>query len=214
MTRRTGPEPDVGALPADKEIVDFLENCSTPPSVKEVARAFNLPQELRAPLRRTGRAVARAIPREADFDFSAATRTSPTVRASAKVQAISMRGCSQSEVCDASDSEEDRIGRRSCRARACDTGHEWNNDFAKRRATGALSRGKGRSQNVHMTFSLTKTYLEPCIKTQIREFLCKLLPAIVASNCRQIVASSSNCRLQATIWRQFALRGDKLSSPN
>ena len=52
MTRRTGPEPDVGALPADKEIVDFLENCSTPPSVKEVARAFNLPQELRAPLRR------------------------------------------------------------------------------------------------------------------------------------------------------------------
>ena len=52
MTRRTGPEPDVGALPVDKEIVDFLENCSTPPSVKEVARAFNLPQELRAPLRR------------------------------------------------------------------------------------------------------------------------------------------------------------------
>ena len=44
-----------------------------------------------------------------------------------------------------------------------------------------------------------------------REFLCKLLPAIVASNCRQIVASSSNCRLQATIWRQFALRGDNLN---
>ena len=52
MTRRTGSEPDVGALPADKEIVDFLKNCSTPPSVKEVARAFNLPQELRALLRR------------------------------------------------------------------------------------------------------------------------------------------------------------------
>ena len=52
MNRKPGPGPDAGTLPADKAIIDFLESCSTPPSVKEVARAFNIPQELRAPLRR------------------------------------------------------------------------------------------------------------------------------------------------------------------
>lgn len=53
-----------------------------------IARTATRPREAA-----TGRAVARAIPRDADLDFSAATRTSPTVRApSAKVEAISMRG--------------------------------------------------------------------------------------------------------------------------
>ena len=52
MNRKPGPGPDAGTLPADKAIIDFLESCSTPPAIKEVARAFNIPQELRAPLRR------------------------------------------------------------------------------------------------------------------------------------------------------------------
>ena len=74
-----------------------------------IARTVTQPREVA-----TGRAVARAIPREADLDFSAATRTSPTVRApSAKVEAISMRRCSQRRKCDAPNPGADRIERRS-----------------------------------------------------------------------------------------------------
>ena len=45
-------------LPSDSAILEFIDRCDTPPSVKEVARAFNLPQEARAPLRRRLRALA------------------------------------------------------------------------------------------------------------------------------------------------------------
>ena len=45
-------------LPSDNAILEFIDRCDTPPSVKEVARAFNLPQEARAPLRRRLRALA------------------------------------------------------------------------------------------------------------------------------------------------------------
>ena len=39
-------------LPSDTAILEFIDGCQTPPSVKEMARAFSLPQEARAPLRR------------------------------------------------------------------------------------------------------------------------------------------------------------------
>ncbi|MEC8641276.1 MAG: ribonuclease R [Pseudomonadota bacterium] len=45
-------------LPSDSAILEFIDRCDTPPSVKEVARAFNLPQESRAPLRRRLRELA------------------------------------------------------------------------------------------------------------------------------------------------------------
>ena len=105
---RAGVARELISMRSSAVAATFRENprVATAPGI---ARTATRPREAA-----TGRAVARAIPREADFDFSAATRTSPTVRASAKVQAISMRGRSQPEVCDASDSGEDRIGRRSC----------------------------------------------------------------------------------------------------
>jgi hypothetical protein len=107
-TARAGVARELISMRSSAVAATFRENprVATAPGI---ARTATRPREAA-----TGRAVARAIPREADFDFSAATRTSPTVRASAKVQAISMRGRSQPEVCDASDSGEDRIGRRSC----------------------------------------------------------------------------------------------------
>ena len=58
MTSKTGPGSPHGSLPADKAIVEYLESCERPPSVKEVARAFKIPQELRAPLRRRLKALA------------------------------------------------------------------------------------------------------------------------------------------------------------
>jgi len=45
-------------LPSDQAILDFIDGCETPPSVKEVARAFDLSHELRAPLRRRLRSLA------------------------------------------------------------------------------------------------------------------------------------------------------------
>ena len=39
-------------LPSDDAILEFIDGCEAPPTVKDVARAFKLPQELRAPLRR------------------------------------------------------------------------------------------------------------------------------------------------------------------
>lgn len=45
-------------LPSDQAILEFIDGCETPPSVKEVARAFDLPQELRAPLRRRLKSLA------------------------------------------------------------------------------------------------------------------------------------------------------------
>ena len=45
-------------LPSDSAILDFIDSCDAPPSVKEVARAFSLPQEARAPLRRRLRELA------------------------------------------------------------------------------------------------------------------------------------------------------------
>ena len=45
-------------LPADSAILEFIDSCDAPPSVKEVARAFSLPQESRAPLRRRLRELA------------------------------------------------------------------------------------------------------------------------------------------------------------
>ena len=55
------------SLPSDQAILDFIDGCETPPSVKEVARAFDLPQELRAPLRRRLKFLAEggAIARQA-----------------------------------------------------------------------------------------------------------------------------------------------------
>ena len=38
-------------LPSDDAILEFIDGCEAPPTVKDVARAFKLPQELRAPLR-------------------------------------------------------------------------------------------------------------------------------------------------------------------
>ncbi|HBP73988.1 MAG TPA: hypothetical protein DD665_10450, partial [Alphaproteobacteria bacterium] len=58
MTSKPGPGSPHGSLPADKAIVEYLESCAHPPSVKEVARAFKIPQELRAPLRRRLKALA------------------------------------------------------------------------------------------------------------------------------------------------------------
>jgi ribonuclease R len=58
VTSKTGPGSPHGSLPADKAIVEYLESCERPPSVKEVARAFRIPQELRAPLRRRLKALA------------------------------------------------------------------------------------------------------------------------------------------------------------
>lgn len=51
-------DPSAGGLPSDSAIIDFIDGCDTPPSVKEVARAFSLPQESRAPLRRRLRELA------------------------------------------------------------------------------------------------------------------------------------------------------------
>ncbi len=45
-------------LPSDTAILEFIDGCETPPSVKEVARAFSLPQEARAPLRRRLKTLA------------------------------------------------------------------------------------------------------------------------------------------------------------
>ena len=54
MTDRDDP----GDLPSDSAILDFIDGCEAPPSVKEVARAFSLPQEARASLRRRLKALA------------------------------------------------------------------------------------------------------------------------------------------------------------
>ena len=51
-------DPSADGLPSDSAIIDFIDGCDTPPSVKEVARAFSLPQESRAPLRRRLRELA------------------------------------------------------------------------------------------------------------------------------------------------------------
>jgi len=51
---------DDGHLPSDQKILDFIDSCEAPPSVKQVARAFKLPQELRAPLRRRLRKLAQS----------------------------------------------------------------------------------------------------------------------------------------------------------
>ena len=45
-------------LPSDDAILEFIDGCEAPPTVKDVARAFKLPQELRAPLRRRLRDLA------------------------------------------------------------------------------------------------------------------------------------------------------------
>ena len=46
-------------LPSDTAILEFIDGCETPPSVKEVARAFSLPQDAaRAPLRRRLKTLA------------------------------------------------------------------------------------------------------------------------------------------------------------
>jgi len=45
-------------LPSKQAILDYIDGCETPPSVKDVARAFKLPQELRAPLRKRLRELA------------------------------------------------------------------------------------------------------------------------------------------------------------
>ena len=45
-------------LPSDDAILKFIDGCEAPPKVKDVARAFKLPQELRAPLRRRLRDLA------------------------------------------------------------------------------------------------------------------------------------------------------------
>ena len=50
--------PSAEGLPADSAILEFIDGCDTPPSVREVARAFSLPQESRAPLRRRLRELA------------------------------------------------------------------------------------------------------------------------------------------------------------
>ena len=40
------------SLPSDDAIIEYVNDCDTPPTAKDVARAFKLPMELRAPLRR------------------------------------------------------------------------------------------------------------------------------------------------------------------
>ena len=54
MSDSTDPDrlasPD--SLPSDEDIIDYVNDCDTPPTAKDVARAFKLPMELRAPLRR------------------------------------------------------------------------------------------------------------------------------------------------------------------
>ena len=49
---------DDDGLPSKEAILDYIDGCETPPSVKDVARAFKLPQDLRAPLRRRLRDLA------------------------------------------------------------------------------------------------------------------------------------------------------------
>ena len=44
-------------LPSDSAILEFIDGCETPPSVKEVARAFSLP-DARASLRQRLKAAA------------------------------------------------------------------------------------------------------------------------------------------------------------
>ena len=39
-------------LPSRETVLDFINSCSAPPTVRDIARAFKLPQEMRAPLRR------------------------------------------------------------------------------------------------------------------------------------------------------------------
>ncbi|MAK18087.1 MAG: ribonuclease R [SAR116 cluster bacterium] len=51
-------DPPADGLPSDSAILEFIDGCDTPPSVKEVARAFSLPQESRSPLRRRLRQLA------------------------------------------------------------------------------------------------------------------------------------------------------------
>ena len=45
-------------LPSDSAILEFIDGCETPPSVKEVARAFSLPPDARASLRQRLKALA------------------------------------------------------------------------------------------------------------------------------------------------------------
>ncbi|MEC7371618.1 MAG: ribonuclease R, partial [Pseudomonadota bacterium] len=45
-------------LPSDDAILEFIDGCEAPPTVKDVARVFKLPQKLRAPLRRRLRDLA------------------------------------------------------------------------------------------------------------------------------------------------------------
>ena len=40
------------ALPSEEAILDYINGCEAPPTVRDVARAFKLPQELRSPLRK------------------------------------------------------------------------------------------------------------------------------------------------------------------
>ena len=49
---------DADGLPSKEAILDYIAGCETPPSVKDVARAVKLPQDLRAPLRRRLRDLA------------------------------------------------------------------------------------------------------------------------------------------------------------
>ena len=45
-------------LPSKEAILEFIDGCAAPPSVKDVARAFKLPQDMRAPLRKRLRDLA------------------------------------------------------------------------------------------------------------------------------------------------------------
>ena len=46
------------ALPSEELVLDYINSCVSPPSVRDIARALKLPQELRAPLRRMIRQMA------------------------------------------------------------------------------------------------------------------------------------------------------------
>jgi len=43
---------NITGLPSQQAIVDFVNSCATPPTQREIVRAFNIGQEYRAPLRR------------------------------------------------------------------------------------------------------------------------------------------------------------------
>lgn len=45
-------------LPSKETVLDYINSCPAPPTVRDIARAFKLPQEMRAPLRRMLREMA------------------------------------------------------------------------------------------------------------------------------------------------------------